>query len=125
MDKYVLGLGLGSDYFLFPCFSKSSTGVMMVCKVPIGFGNAREELHRVLSELSLPQVSLHSARASTATHGAEARLEVNTLMGGGGWTGTSVINYIRSERPLQRVQLALYNGFNGCSSGVGNVLDTQ
>ena len=125
MDKYVLRLGLGSDNFLFPCFAKSSTGVMTVCKVPIGYGNAREELHCVLSELSLPQVSLHLDRASSATHGAEAGLEVNTLMGGGGWTGMSVMNYIRSERPLQRVQLALYNGLNGCSSGVGNVLDTQ
>ena len=79
----------------------------------------------VLSEFSLPQVSLHSARTSAPTHGTEAGLEVNTLMGGGGWTGMSVMNYIRSERPLQRVQLALYHGLNGCSSGVGNVLDTQ
>ena len=87
MDQYVLKLGLKSDDYLFPRFSKSSTGVMTVCKVPIGYGNAREELHRVLSELSLPQVSLHSARASAATHGAEAGLEVDTLMGGGGLEG--------------------------------------
>ena len=125
MDKYVLRLGLGSDNFLFPLLQKSSTGVMTVCRVPIGYGNAREELHCVLSELSLPQVSLHSARASAATHGAEAGLEVNKLMGGGGWTGTSVMNYIRSKIPLQCVQLALYNGLNGCSSCVVDVLDTQ
>ena len=56
MDKYVLRLCLVSDNFLFPRFAKSSTGVMTVCKVPIGYGNAREELHCVLSELSLPQV---------------------------------------------------------------------
>ena len=98
---------------------------MTVCKVPIGYGNAREELHRVLSELSLPQVSLHSARASAATHGAEARLEVDTLRGGGGWKGTSVLTYIRSERPLQLVQLALYRGLNGCSSSSGSVVNTQ
>ena len=84
----------------------------------MGYGNARQELHRVLSELCLPQVSLHSARASAATQAAEAGLEVNTLMGGGGWTGTSVMSYVRSERPLQRVQMALYNGLNGCSSTV-------
>ena len=125
IEKYVLRLGLGKDDFLFPRFAGSSTGVLTICKVPIGYGNARQELHRVLSELCLPQVSLHSARASAATQAAEAGLEVNTLMGGGGWTGTSVMNYIRSERPLQRVQLALYNGLNGCSSSVVNVSDTQ
>ena len=41
MDKHVLRLGLGSDYFLFPCFAKSSTGVMTACKVPIGCGYAQ------------------------------------------------------------------------------------
>ena len=125
MDKHVLRLGLGSDYFLFPCFAKSSTGVMTACKVPIDYGNAWEGLHHVLSELCLPQVSLHSACASAATRAADAGLEVNMLMGGGGWTGTSVMSYIRSDRPLQHVQLALYNGLNGYSSGAVNVLDTQ
>ena len=113
MDKYVLKLGLKGDDFLFPRFSKSSTGVMTVCKVPIGYGNARDELHRVLSELSLPQVSLHSARAYTATHGEEAGLEVSTLRDSGGWRGNAVLTYIRSERPLQCVQSALYDGLNG------------
>ena len=107
MDQYVLKLGLKSDDYLFPRFAKSSTGVMTVCKVPIGYGNARDELHRVLFELPLPQVSFHSAQASAATHGAEDGLEVATLRGGGGWKGTSVLNYIRSKRPLQQVQLAL------------------
>ena len=45
MDKYVLKLGLKGDDFLFPRFAKSSTGVMTVCKVPIGYGNACDELH--------------------------------------------------------------------------------
>ena len=71
MDQYVLKLGLKSDDYLFPRFAKSSTSVMTVCKVPIGYGNARDELHRVLSELSLPQVSLHSERASAATYGVQ------------------------------------------------------
>ena len=118
IETYVTRLGLAKDDFLFPCFVGSSTGVLTVCKVSMGYGNARQELHRVLSELCLPQVSLHSARASAATQAAEAGLEVNTLMGGGGWTGTSVMSYVRSERPLQRVQMALYNGLNGCSSTV-------
>ena len=88
MDQYILKLGLKTNDYLFPRCAKSSTGVMTVCKVPIGYGNARDELHRVLSELSLPQVSLHSARASAATHGAEASLEVATLRDGGGWKGS-------------------------------------
>ena len=109
---------MARDDFLFPRFAGSSTGVLTVCKLSMGYGNARQELHRVLSELSLPQVSLHSARASAATQAAEAGLEINTLMGGGGWSGTSVFNYVRSERPLQRVQTALYNGLNDCTSTV-------
>ena len=60
MDKYVLKLGLKSTDFLFPHFAKSSTGVMTVCRVPIGYGNAHDKLSHVLSSLSLPQVSLHS-----------------------------------------------------------------
>ena len=36
---------------------------MTVCRAPIGYGNAHEELSCVLSSLSLPQVSLHSARS--------------------------------------------------------------
>ena len=79
IETYVLRLGLGKDDFLFPRFA-GSTGVLTVCKVSMGYGNARQELHRVLSELCLPQVSLHSARASAATQAAEAGLEVNTLM---------------------------------------------
>ena len=118
IQTYINRLGLARDDFLFPRFAGSSTGVLTVCKVSMGYGNARQELHRVLSELSLPQVSLHSARASAATQAAEAGLEINTLMGGGGWSGTSVFNYVRSERPLQRVQTALYNGLNDCTSTV-------
>ena len=91
--------------------------MVSVCKVPIGYGNAREELHCVLFELNLPQVSLHLARASAATRAAEAGLEVSILQQGGGWQGSSVLTYIRSERPLQRVQAVLYNGLNACSSG--------
>ena len=45
MDRYVLKLGLKSDDFIFPHFAKSSNGVMTVCKVPIGYGNACDELH--------------------------------------------------------------------------------
>ena len=45
MDKYILKLGLKGDDFLFPCFAKSSPGVMTVCKVPIGYGNTCDELH--------------------------------------------------------------------------------
>ena len=101
MDQYVFKLGLKSDDYLFPHFAKSSSGVMTVCKVPIGYGNARDELHQVLFELSLPQVSLHSARASTATLGAEAGMEVSTLRDRGGWKGSSMLTYFRSERPLQ------------------------
>ena len=87
MDKYVLKLGLKSTDFLFPCFAKSSTGVMAVCRVPIGYGNTCDKLSHVLSSLSLPQVLLHSARASAATHGTEAGLELATLRDGDGWTG--------------------------------------
>ena len=90
IQTYINRLGLARDDFLFPRFVGSSTGVLTVCKVSMGYGNARQELHRVLSELSLPQVSLHSARASAATQAAEAGLEINTLMGGGGWSGTSM-----------------------------------
>ena len=79
MAKYVLKLGLKSNDFLFPRVAKSSTGVITVCKVPMGYGNACDELHCVLSELSLPQVLLHSTRASATTHGVEAGLEVSTL----------------------------------------------
>ena len=93
---------------------------MSICKVPIGYGNAREELYHVLSELNLPQVSLHSTRASAATRAAEAGLEVSTLRQGGGWHGSSVLTYIRSERPLQRVQSVLYDGLNACSVGSGS-----
>ena len=100
MYQYILKLGLKSEDFLFPRFAKSSFGVMTFCKVPIGYGNACDELHRVLSELSFPQVSLHLARASAATHGVEAGLKVSTLRDGGGWKGSRVLTYIRSERPL-------------------------
>ena len=124
MDQYILKLGLKTSDYLFPQFAKSSTGVMTVCKVCIGYGNARDELHRVLSELSLPQVSLHSARTSAATHGTEAGLEVATLRDGGGWKGSSVLTYIRSERPLSQVQSALYAGLNGCSSSSGSSAGT-
>ena len=57
MDKYVLKLDLKSTGFLFPHFAKSSTGIMTVCRVPIGYGNDREELSHVLSSLSL-QISV-------------------------------------------------------------------
>ena len=67
MDKYILKLDLKRTDFMFPRFAKSSTGVMTVCRVPIGYGNAREKLSHVLSLL---QVSLHSTQASAATHGA-------------------------------------------------------
>ena len=120
MDIYVLKLGLKSKDFLFPCFAKSSTGVMIVCKVPMGYWNAREELIRVLSELSLPQVLLHSTHASAANNGAEAGLEVSTLRDGGGWCGSSVLTYIRSERQLQCVQSALYGGLNRSTASSGN-----
>ena len=117
LDRYVLKLGLKSANFLFPQFAKSRTGVVYVCKVPIGYSNAREELHHVLFELNLPQVSLYSARASAATRAAKVGLEVSTLQQGGGWRGSSVFTYIRSERQLQRVQAVLYDGLNACSSG--------
>ena len=79
-----------------------------------------EELYHVLSELNLPQVSLHSVRASAATRAAGDGLEVSTLQQGGGWRGSSVLTYIRSKRPLQRVQLVLYDGLNACSAGSGS-----
>ena len=117
LDRYVLKLGLKSADFLFPQFAKSRAGVLSICKVPLGYGNAREELHCVLFELNLPQVSLHSAWASAATMAVEAGLEVSTLQQGGGWRSSLVLTYIRSERPLQSVQEVLYNGLNACSSG--------
>ena len=89
LDQYILKLGLKSKDFLFPCFAKSSTGVMTVCRAAIGYGSMQEELARVLSSLSLPQVSLHLARALAATHGAEARLEVATICDGGGVVGSA------------------------------------
>ena len=120
LDQYVLKLGLKSVNFLFPCFAKSNNGVLTVCKVPIGYRNAWEELYHILSELNLLQVSLHSARASVATWAAEAALEVSTLRQGGGWRGSSVLTYIRSEQLLQRVQSVLYDGLNSCSAGSGS-----
>ena len=42
MDKYVLRLGLGKDDYLFPRFAGFSTVVLTICKVLIGYGNARE-----------------------------------------------------------------------------------
>ena len=64
------------------------------------------------------------ARASATTHGAEAGLEVATLREGGGWRGNSVLTYIRSERPLQSVQLALYDGLNGATANLGTTANT-
>ena len=68
-----------------------------MCRAAIGYGNMHGELSRAISSLSLPQVVLHSAHASAATHGTEAGLEVATLHDGGvqsalndGITGSTV-----------------------------------
>ena len=50
------------------------------------------------------QVSLPSARASDATQVVGAGFEVNI--------DTTVMSYVGSKRPLQRVQLALSNSLN-------------
>ena len=38
---------------------------------------------------------------------------------------TPVLTYVRNERPLQRVQEALYDGLNGRSCSSGSVVNTQ
>ena len=111
------GLVLEVTTLCFLCFVKSSTGVMTACKVPICYVNAREYCIVYWCNCVCPRYPCTSARASAATQVAEAGFEVNT--------GTTVMSYIRSERPLQRVQLALGNGLNGRSSGAVNVSDTQ
>ena len=124
MDKHILKLGIKSTDFLFPHFVKSSTGVMTVCRVPIRYGNFCYKLSHVLSSLSLPQVLLHSTQASAATHGAEAGVELATLRDGGGWKIDKVITYIRNQRPLQHVQLALYDGLNSSTASSGTTANT-
>ena len=115
LDQYVLKLGLKSTDFLFPRFS-SNAGTLHVCRAAIGYGSARSELNRVLELLALPIVSLHSARASGATHGCAAGIDVSSIRDAGGWHGPSVLTYIRDERPLRRVQEALFAGLDNPST---------
>ena len=115
LDQYVLKLGLKSTDFLFPRFS-SNAGTLTVCRAAIGYGSARSELNRVLELLDLPIVSLHSARASGATHGCAAGIDVSSIRDAGGWHGPSVLTYIRDERPLRRVQEALYAGIDNSTA---------
>ena len=115
LDSYVTKLGLKPTDYLFPKLS-SYKGKLTVCASPMSYTCAKESLKGILIRLGLPQVSLHAGRASGATAAAAAGLARDDIKAAGGWRSDSVERYIRLERPQQRLQSVLFDGFQGFQS---------
>ena len=112
LDTYVTKLGLKPTNYLFPQLS-SYKGKISVCASPMSYTCAKESLKRILIRLQLPLVGLHAGRASGATAAAAAGMARDDIRAAGGWRSDAVDRYIRLERPQQRLQSVLFEGFQG------------
>ena len=98
MKDYVERLKLKKEGFLFPQLRREAQGIV-VKGGAVSYSAAYEDLKKLASRLSLGKLTLHSGRIGGATAGVEAGVNKEYLRLCGGWTSSSVDDYIRPKEP--------------------------
>ena len=93
---YFKKLGLAGQDFVF-CSLRGTFqgGVMPIKNVPVSYSVALKDLKVICGKLSLPALTLHSARIGAATAGAAAGVSREFLQACGGWSSSAVDGYVR------------------------------